>query len=285
MTKEELKELFLDMERCGLQPMLCDTPVPLYETRVPCGEPSMCADDIVDREWMPRDLISTMHPEFMVTVRGDSMIGAGIESGDVVKVVGDTLAHDGDIVLACIDGDYTLKTFCQDDEGLVWLIPQNRGFRPILLTERSNVRIYGRVTEIVKPAPRMKFSECMRAIRQAKQEAAAPARVTREQALRAIREVAPMVQAGRQWYAVYRALVQREVVAEEDYDGAISLVTEAVPGHEFLPTRVELQRMAVGSFRRNVSEWNPKNAPVQGKRFNDYQAIGLRAAELLIPKD
>lgn len=283
MTKEELKELFQDMERCGLQPLLCDTPLPLYDTRVPCGEPTMCSDDIVEREWMPRELLS-MHPEFVVPVRGDSMIGAGIESGDMVKIMGDTMAHDGDIVLACIDGEYTLKTFCQDDEGRVWLIPQNEKFKPILLDGLPNVRIYGRVKEIVKPAPRMKFSECMRTIRQAQLQAAPPLQVTREQALAAIREVAQMVKSGRQWYAVHRALVQREVVAEEDYDATISLVQEAVAQHEFMPTRVELQRMAVGSFRKSISEWNPKNAPVQGKRFNDYQTIGLRALELLMPK-
>ena len=282
MTEKELRELFQDLERCGLQPMLCDTPVALYDSRVPCGEPTACSDDIVEREWIPRELLST-HPEYMVAVRGDSMAGAGIESGDIVKIMGDTVAQDGDIVLACIDGDYTLKTFCQDDEGQAWLIPQNERYRPILLTERSNVRIYGRVTEIVKQAPRMKFSECMRTIRKAQLQATSPKRVTREQTETVVREVAPMVQVGRQWYAVYRPLVQRDVIAVEDYDGFISLVKEAVPEHEHMTTVDELQRMAVGSFRKIVSEWNPKNAPVQGKRFKDYQAIGLRTLELLTP--
>lgn len=270
------------MERCGLQPLLCDTPVTLYDTHVPCGEPMMCSEDIVEREWMPRELMS-MHPEFMVAVRGDSMVGAGIESGDMVKIMGDAVAHDGDIVLAYIDGEYTLKTFCQDDEGRVWLIPQNEQYSPIQLTERSNARIYGLVKEIVKPAPRMKFSECMRTIRKAQLQTAAPKQVTRERASEVIREVAPMVQVGRQWYAVYRALVQREVIAEEDYEKFISMVENVVPEHEHRTTIDELQRMAVGSFRRIVSEWNPKNAPVQGKRFKDYQAIGLRTLELLVP--
>ena len=282
MTKEELKELFQDLERCGLQPMLCDTPVKLYESRVPCGEPTSCSEDIVETEWMPRELLS-MHPEYMVVACGESMVGAGIESGDMVKIMGDTMAHDGDIVLVSIDGEYTLKTFCQDDEGRVWLIPQNDRYRPILLTEHSNARIYGRVKEIVKPAPRMKFSECMKTIRKAKLEAAAPKRVTREQAAEAIREVAPTVQVGRQWYAVYRAMVQREVIAGEDYDGFVCLVKEAVPKHDHMTTIDELQRMAVESFTKPVGMWNPLKAPVQGKRFKDYQAIGLRTLELLKP--
>lgn len=280
MTKEELKELFQNLERCGLQPMLCDTPVKLYESRVPCGEPTSCSEDIVETEWMPRELLS-MHPEYMVVACGESMVGAGIESGDMVKIMGDTMAHDGDIVLVSIDGEYTLKTFCQDDEGRVWLIPQNDRFRPILLTELSNARIYGRVKEIVKPAPRMKFSECMKAIRKAQLQAEAPQRVTRERAKEVIREVAPMVLVGRQWYAVYRPMVQRGVITEEDYDGFISLVEEAVPEHKSLPTVRQLQRVAVGSFTKSVTMWREDNAPVQGKRFKDYVSIAKMTLKLL----
>ncbi len=85
----------------------------------------------------------------------------------------------------------------------------------------------------------------------------------------------------RQWYAVYRAMVQREVIAGEDYDGFVCLVKEAVPKHDHMTTIDELQRMAIGSFRKPVREWNVKNAPVKGKRFCDYQTIGLQVLELL----
>ncbi len=96
--------------------------------------------------------------------------------------------------------------------------------------------------------------------------------------------VAPTVQVGRQWYAVYSAMVQREVIAGEDYDGFVCLVKEAVPKHDHMTTIDELQRMAVESFTKPVGMWNPLKAPVQGKRFKDYQAIGLRTLELLMPK-
>lgn len=282
MNEKELRELFRDLERCDLQPLLCDTPVPLFDSRVPCGGPTMCYDEAAEQMWLPQSLL-TEHPEYCLTVKGDSMKGAGIETGDKVRIEGDITAQDGDIVLACIDGEFTLKTYCQDEEGLRWLVPQNERYSPILLTEQSNARIYGRVKEIVKPAPRMKFSECMKTIRKAKLEAAAPKRVTREQAAEAIREVAPTVQVGRQWYAVYRAMVQREVIAGEDYDGFVCLVKEAVPKHDHMTTIDELQRMAVESFTKPVGMWNPLKAPVQGKRFKDYQAIGLRTLELLKP--
>lgn len=77
MTINELKALFQELEKQDLKPMLCDTEVPLYDASVPCGSPTMCCEDSVELELMPKELLS-MHPEFMVSVRGDSMRDVGI---------------------------------------------------------------------------------------------------------------------------------------------------------------------------------------------------------------
>ena len=280
MTIEELRELFSDMLSKNLKPMLCDTEVPKYDTRVPCGEPTMCCEDSVESVLLPKELLS-MHPEFMIPVRGDSMIGAGIVTGDVVKVIGDVTPYDGDIVLACIDGEYTLKTYCEDEKGKKWLLPQNENYQPILLGEVSNVRIYGRVKEVVKQTPRMSYKDCLKIINRAKQQHATKNTVTKEKAEWAIREIAEMVKQGRQWYAVYRPLEEKDVVDEDDYDTVCSMVGEIVPDHKHLPKADELQRMAVLSFRKPVKQWNPKDAPVKGKRFKDYHQIGLQMLALL----
>ena len=280
MTIEELRELFSDMLSKDLKPMLCDTEVPKYDTRVPCGEPTMCCEDSMDSVLLPKELLS-MHPEFMIPVRGDSMIGAGIDTGDVVKVIGDVTPYDGDIVLACIDGEYTLKTYCEDEEGKKWLLPQNEKYQPILLGEDSNVRIYGRVKEVVKQTPRMSYKDCLKIINRAKQQRSTKNAVTKEKADWAIREIAEMVKQGRQWYAVYRPLEEKDVVDEDDYDTVCSMVGEIVPDHKHLPKADELQRMAVLSFRKPVKQWNPKDAPVKGKRFKDYHQIGLEMLALL----
>lgn len=280
MTIEELRELFSDMLSKDLKPLLCDTEVPKYDTCVPCGEPTMCHDDCVESVLLPKELLS-MHPEFMIPVRGDSMIGAGIETGDVVKVIGDVTPYDGDIVLACIDGEYTLKTYCEDEEGQKWLLPQNENYQPILLSEDSNVRIYGRVKEVVKQTPRMSYKDCLKIINHAKQQRAKKNVVTKEKAEWAIREIADMVKQGRQWFAVYRPLEEKDVVDEDDFDAVCNMVGEIVPNHKHLPKADELQRMAVLSFRKPVKQWNPKDAPVKGKRFKDYQQIGLEMLALL----
>ena len=280
MTLEELRELFRDLLSKDYKPMLCDTEVPMYGTSVPCGEPTMSYDDIVESVLLPKEILS-MHPEFLMPVRGDSMTGAGIEAGDVVKIVCEVTPKDGDIVLAYIDDGYTLKTYCEDDKGRKWLLPQNDNYQPILLNDKTNVRIYGRVKEVVKQAPRMTYKECMKVINRADQLMNEKQKLSPEKVDWVIKEIADEVKQGRQWYAVYRPLVEKEVVDEGDYIAFCNLVNKAVPQHEHLPVADELQRMAVQSFRKPVRLWKPKDAPVQGKRFTDYQQIGLETLELL----
>lgn len=283
MDEHELKEFMTLLEEQGWQPMVCNSSIAFYDNQVVCGAPSEMGDVYKEEESWPEFLLSTQ-PEFVVSVRGDSMKDAGIEAGDSVKVRLDVQVHDGDIVLTRIDGEATLKTYCEDENGRPWLVPQNEKYEAFPLNESQRVDM-AVVTEIIKRTPHISYRSCIQKIRQAKQARVVPREISKEQILEAIAQVAPMVLIGRQWYAVYRALVQREVIALEDYEGFISLVEEAVAEHEHMTTVDELQRMAVGSFRKNISEWNPKNAPVQGKRFKDYQAIGLRTLELLTPID
>ena len=76
-----------------------------------------------------------------------------------------------------------------------------------------------------------------------------------------------MVELGRQWYAVCRVLEDVNVVPEGDFEGFCQRVRAEVPAHNSLPTRIELQRMAVQSFKKPVSMWNELNAPVQDCPF------------------
>lgn len=280
MTEEELKELFSDMLSKDIGPMLCDTRVPLYDSPVPCGEPTYCPEDIKESVLLPRELLS-IHPEFMLPVKGDSMKDAGIVAGDIVKVEADVTPYDGDIVLACIDGAYTLKTYFEDEEGLHWLVPQNEKYEPILLEERQNVRIFGRVKEVVKQTPRIASRLCMKIINRARQLRMKKQEISQERVSSIIRQMAPKVKIGRQWYAVYKPMEEKMVFAKEDYSGFCERVAKEVPDHKHLPTVVELQRMAVQSFKKPVRLWNATDAPVQGKRFTAYEQIGLQTLGML----
>ena len=280
MTTDELKVLFQELEEQDLKPMLCDTEVPLYDASVPCGDPAMCGEDCVEMELMPKELLS-IHPEFMVTVSGDSMKDVGIVTGDVVKVVSDLLPQDGDIVLANINGEYTLKTYYEDEDGQKWLVPQNEAYHPIMLSERMNLRIYGKVAEIVKRAPRVSFRQCKRVVERAKTTERKPKVPTENEVSRAIAEIAPKIEVARHWYAVYRVLVDKKVIGENGYGTFINKVKEVVPSHAHLPAADEIQRLAILSFAKPVVMWREDNAPVKGKRFLAYLDLALEMDNLL----
>ena len=279
MDEHELKDFLTLLEEQGWQPMVCDSSIAFYDNQVVCGAPSEMGDIVREEESWPEFLLSTQ-PEFVVSVRGDSMKDAGIEAGDSVKVRLDVQVHDGDIVLTRIDGEATLKTYCEDENGRPWLVPQNEKYEAFPLNESQRVDM-AVVTEIIKRTPHISYRSCIQKIRQAKQAREAPREISREQVLDAIAQVAPMVTTARQWYSVFRVLVDAQAWGVENYDGFCELVAEAVPEHMFLPTERELQRMAVDSFAKPVTKWREDKAPVTGKRYKQYLQIATSMARLL----
>ncbi len=277
---EELKDIFKALEEKGWQPMLCDTPVPFFDNPVSCGLPTDVGDVQESTTMLPKEFLS-MQPEFVVKVMGDSMKDAGIIDGDSVKVVTGTRFHDGDIVLVMVDGEVTLKCYCEDEDGTPWLVPQNADYDAFPLNEQQNVWVMGIVTEIVKSAPRIKYRSCMNLINNVKKKHAESREISPLRISQAIREIAPMIEVARQWYAVYRIMVDYSIVKEDDFDGFIDMIKTEMPNHEHLPTRVELQRLVVQSFAKPVNSWKPGNAPVTGKRYNDYLKIAQKMMELL----
>ncbi len=80
---------------------------------------------------------------FMVRAEGQSMIHAPIQSGDLLIVDRSLEAHDGNIVLAVIDGEFTVKTL-RKTRTRAWLQPENPAFPDIELTEDRERRAVGR---------------------------------------------------------------------------------------------------------------------------------------------
>ena len=280
MDEQELKDIFELLEKQGWKPMLCDTPVPFYDGRVPCGKPNgvgevECELAMMSREYLP------MNRVFMVTVTGESMRDANIFAGDVVLVESGASVSDGDIVLVNIDGECTLKTYCEDENGNPWLVPQNPEYDAFPLEENQSIYVAGKVRQIIRQAPRIKYKSCMKFIKAAKAKMAEPEEISQVQISKAIREIAPTITVARQWYAVYRVMADLNIVREDDFDTFIDMVKAEVPRHKNLPQRAEMQRMAVDSFSKPLALWRPENAPVQGKRYNDYLAIAQKTKEML----
>ena len=283
MRESEAKEfmaLLESLEEAGWHPMLCDTPIPFYDNEVMCGIPNSVGDVVKEVRMLPKELLA-MQPEFLVRARGDSMKDAGIMEGDILQVVTDVPPSDGDIVLATLDGDYTVKTYCEDDEGRPWLVPQNEEYLPIRLEDYNDVVIVGVVRQVTKRVRHVSHNLCMKILNKAKREMESQKVITDEQVSNAIGVMAEKIEISRLWFAVYRTMVDEKVWKDGDFKGFCDRVRAEVPEHEHLPVAEDLQRMDVGSFSKSVVLWNEKDAPVQGKRFKRYMEIAQMTDDLL----
>lgn len=267
---KEMEEIFRLLEEEGMDPRWCDTPVKFYDNGVKAGIPDDTGMETPGEVMMLAREMVRIDPVFMITVDGDSMINAGIEHGDRLHVRTSVTIADGDIVLAEVNEKPTVKTFFSEGDRK-WLLPENDAYGPILLDESMKVRILGRVEEVIKRSHRISYNACMQKVRNAFVEK--PRVVTCEMVEEVIREIAGQISVARQWYAVYRPLVDCKVIAEGGYVDFTERVKRIVPSHPCLPKAVEMQRMYDKSFRNPVVLWDKWNAPVQGKRFDDYRRI------------
>jgi DNA polymerase V len=119
--------------------------LPLYQSKVPAGFPSP-ADDHVEKRLDPSEyLIDQADTTFFVTIQGESMIEAGLMPGDKAVVDKGKLPVVGDIVLAMIDGEFTIKTLSKQADGTPQLLPANSSGRymPILIQAAMQFEVWG----------------------------------------------------------------------------------------------------------------------------------------------
>ncbi|GAB4147895.1 MAG: translesion error-prone DNA polymerase V autoproteolytic subunit [Patescibacteria group bacterium] len=122
--------------------------VPYYECVVPAGFPSP-ADDFVDTKLNLNDLMIP-HPNstFFVKVQGDSMLQAGINSGDMLVVDRSLNAKPDDVVLAVVDGEFTVK-YLRSRNGKIFLQPANPRYPVIPIQGETEFQVWGVVTHSV----------------------------------------------------------------------------------------------------------------------------------------
>lgn len=281
MTEEELKEILEAFERAGWNPMIPDTPVPFYDCGVPAGEPVDLGD--LEKDWMlfPLKLLSKDGIIF-VSAKGESMCGAGIESGDVLKLKLGPDAEEGDVVVAYLDGEPTVKGFHRDERGEVWLIPRNNLYSPFKMSDYTSMRIVGKVVGIEKGTPRLSYSEIQQQMKKVKDSNTENENLTDDKLRRAIIKIAKQMTSSRQWFCVYRVLADKEYIAEEDFYGLRDKVEELIPDNDYSINPRDLQRLNVDSFRKRLFFWDEHNAPVKGKRFYEYLAIANTFKDMLV---
>jgi repressor LexA len=124
------------------------TPVPFYG-KIHAGEPALLAEHregfiTMDRRFLPSDRV------FFLKVKGDSMVGRAIESGDFVMIDPAAPPKDGDMIAARIGPDATVKTLAHDGQAVV-LKAANPADRDITIGARDDFAVLGVVCGVFRP--------------------------------------------------------------------------------------------------------------------------------------
>lgn len=123
--------------------------VPLYSCAVAAGLPTSSDDHVEDHLDLNELLVKNPTTTFLVRANGESMLGAGIQSGDMLVVDNSIAPTAGKIVIAAVDGQLTVKRLQKNANGAVYLMPENDRFSPIELTAEQAVHIWGVVTNVI----------------------------------------------------------------------------------------------------------------------------------------
>jgi repressor LexA len=118
--------------------------------RIAAGTPILAAEHVEEVMPLPTELVGE-GPVFLLEVKGDSMIDAGIHEGDLVAVHSQPDALDGEIVAALIDGEEATVKRLRRRDGKVILESENPAYEPMVFTE--GVELVGKVVSVLRSYP------------------------------------------------------------------------------------------------------------------------------------
>lgn len=122
--------------------------IPLYSSKVAAGLPSAADDHVEEQIDLNQYLIKHPSSTFLVRASGLSMIDAGIHENDMLMVDRQLKPTHGKIVVAAIDGQLTVKRLHIKRDKL-YLMPENKKFKPIEVTIENEISILGVVTHVI----------------------------------------------------------------------------------------------------------------------------------------
>ena len=123
--------------------------LPLYDNGISAGFPSP-ADDFLDTSIdLNKELIKNKSTTFFARVKGSSMVGAGIDDGDLLIIDKSIKPKSNDIAVCFIDGDFTVKRI-DITKDIIWLVAENKKYKPIKVTADNDFTIWGIVINIIK---------------------------------------------------------------------------------------------------------------------------------------
>jgi DNA polymerase V len=122
--------------------------LPLFSDRVAAGFPSPADDHLENKLDLNEHLVKHPAATFFVRVEGRSMVGAGIHPDDILVVDRSLEAANGDIVVAAVDGELTVKRL-QYRRARLFLEPENPDYEPLEITGETDLVVWGVVTSVI----------------------------------------------------------------------------------------------------------------------------------------
>ena len=128
-----------------------DSPgIPFFNETVAAGFPSPAMGEL--NGTLDLNELCIRHPAatYFIRARGESMIGAGISDGDILVVDRSLTARNGDIIIAAVSGEFTVKRLDMRPDSPIRLLPENPAYTPITLTPELGAEFFGVVTHCLK---------------------------------------------------------------------------------------------------------------------------------------
>jgi DNA polymerase V len=142
MKKENKLEFFVPKKENGVGQWLA-------EEGISAGFPSPADDFKETRISLDRELVKNKEATFYARVSGDSMVGAGLEDGDLLVIDRSKNPENGKIAICLIDGEFTVKRI-KKEKNKLYLMAENKKYKPIELKEENELIIWGVVEYVIK---------------------------------------------------------------------------------------------------------------------------------------
>lgn len=121
----------------------------LIEQGISAGFPSPADDFKEIRISLDRELVKNRDSTFYARVSGESMIGAGLDDGDLLVIDRSLDPKNGKIAVCLIDGEFTVKRI-KKEKNKFYLMPENNQYKPIELKKGNELTIWGLVEYVIK---------------------------------------------------------------------------------------------------------------------------------------
>ena len=141
MMKTKL-EFFIPKKESGLGQWIA-------QEGISAGFPSPANDFKETRISLDKELVKNKEATFYARISGDSMVGAGLDDGDLIVIDRSLYPESGKIAVCLVDGEFTVKRI-KKEKNKLYLMPENTKYKPVEIKEENELIIWGIVEYVIK---------------------------------------------------------------------------------------------------------------------------------------